>query len=113
MRQQFNSLACLLKKVSRRGYAAKWDESNYTFQGEYTHKWGEREISVSKQFLGDFELMNGAQVIIRWEIPGRPPYVCCSPLTGSSDFSEDATVSVPTLCNKGPRPCSSGSTASR
>ena len=65
MRQQFNSLACLLKKVSRRGYAAKWDESNYTFQGEYMHKWGDREIPVSKQFLGDFELMNGAQVIIR------------------------------------------------
>ena len=65
MRQQFASLACLLKKVSRRGFSAKWDESNYTFQGEYMHKWGDGTIPVSKQFIGDFELKNGAQVIIR------------------------------------------------
>lgn len=65
MRQQFASLACLLKKVSRRGFSAKWDESNYTFQGEYMHKWGDRTVPVSKQFIGDFELKNGAQVIIR------------------------------------------------
>ena len=65
MRQQFASLACLLKKVSRRGFSAKWDESNYTFQGVYMHKWGDRSLPVSKQFIGDFELKNGAQVIIR------------------------------------------------
>ena len=66
MRQQFASLACLLKKVSTRGFSGKWDETNYTFQGEYFHKWGsERKIEVSKQFIGDFTLKNGAQIIIR------------------------------------------------
>lgn len=70
MRQQFASLACLLKKVSRRGYSSRWDISNITYQGEYLHKWGQDTMPVSKQFIGDFELKNGAQVIIR----------CCSAL---------------------------------
>ena len=65
MRQQFASLACLLKKVSVKGFSGKWDETNYTFQGDYTHQWGKDKIPVSKQFVGDFELKNGAQVIIR------------------------------------------------
>ena len=70
MRQQFASLACLLKKVSINGFSGKWDETNYTFQGEYFHKWGsERKIEVSKQFVGDFTLKNGAQIIIRCVMP--------------------------------------------
>lgn len=66
MRQQFVSLACLLKKVSTSGFSGRWDLTNYTHQGEYFHKWGpDRKVEVSKQFVGDFTLKNGAQVIIR------------------------------------------------
>ena len=83
MRQQFASLACLLKKVSNKGFSGKWDETNYTVQGTYYHKWGnDRKVQVSKQFIGDFTLKNGAQIIIRC---CTPPVTCLSLVTRACD----------------------------
>ncbi len=62
MRQQFASLACLLKGVSASGKSARWDLSDIKLQGDYLHAWGDRTTSVSKQFVGEFTLNNGAQV---------------------------------------------------
>lgn len=62
MRQQFASLACLLKGVSASGKSARWDLSDIKLQGDYVHAWGERTSSVAKQFVGEFTLNNGAQV---------------------------------------------------
>ena len=82
MRQQFASLACLLKKVSTRGFSGKWDETNYTIQGEYSHKWGnDRKVQVSKQFIGDFTLKNGAQIIIRCLAPSTTDSFSCEGTT--------------------------------
>ena len=82
MRQQFASLACLLKKVSTRGFSGKWDETNYTIQGEYSHKWGnDRKVQVSKQFIGDFTLKNGAQIIIRCWTPSTTDSFPCEGTT--------------------------------
>ncbi|CAL8469668.1 g9209 [Coccomyxa elongata] len=65
MRQQFASLACLLKGVSASGKSARWDLSDIKLQGDYVHAWGNAQTSVAKQFVGEFTLNNGAQVIIR------------------------------------------------
>lgn len=62
MRQQFASLACLLKGVSASGKSARWDLSDIKLQGEYLHAWGGSQTPVSKQFVGEFKLNNGAQV---------------------------------------------------
>ena len=65
MRQQFASLACLLKLVSKAGKSARWDLSDIKYQGEYTQPWGQGETTTSKQFVGDIELNNGAKIVIR------------------------------------------------
>ena len=65
MRQQFASLACLLKPVSKSGKSARWDLSDIKYQGDYFQPWGKAETPTSKQFVGEFELNNGAKIIIR------------------------------------------------
>lgn len=62
MRQQYASLACLLKGVSKSGKGARWDLSDIKYQGDYTHAWGQGSTSVYKGFVGEFTLNNGAQV---------------------------------------------------
>jgi hypothetical protein len=62
MRQQWASLACLLKSVSRNGSSARWDLSDIKYQGDYPQPWGSGTMMTSKQFIGDVELNNGAQV---------------------------------------------------
>ena len=65
MRQSFASLACLLKGVSKAGKSSRWDLSDIKYQGEYVQPWGKGQTPTSKQFVGEFELTNGAKVIIR------------------------------------------------
>ena len=75
MRQQFASLACLLKGVSASGKSARWDLSDIKLQGDYQHRWGDHSTSVAKQFVGEFTLNNGAQVR-PWALHGTFPVVC-------------------------------------